>query len=272
MNTTENKPVCTLVTGASSGLGKELAIGFAQRHHNLVLVALPGRNLHLFCNELEITYGIIAKGYECDLTNDIERDELVRSVLLNFSVNQLVNNAGVGGSKRFSEADCNYLDKIIQLNIRATILLTHFLLPELLNHKPALIINIASMAAFCPIPYKTIYPASKAFIYSFSKSLGKELKGAGVKVIVVNPGQIITNPDVTLRIISQGFIGRLGLMTCREITSAIFSGIENGKDVIIPGLINKLNRLLIRVIPENLSISLLEKANRRELLIKNLFE
>lgn len=271
MKSTEKKPVYTLITGASTGLGKEIAIEYARRHQNLILVALPGRNLKQLCEELEYLYKIKAISLECDLTNETALNELAGYVTSNFSVNQLVNNAGIGGTRRFSEVSCEYLDKIIHLNIRATTMLTRLMLPELMQHKKAIIINIASMAAFGPIPYKTIYPASKAFIYSFSRSLNKELQGTGVRVVVVNPGQIVTNPDVTLRVIMQGFLGKISLLTAGKIARIALAASEKGKNVIIPGFFNKVSRLLIRLTPEFIRLNLLEKTFRRELLNHNIF-
>jgi uncharacterized protein len=271
MKPIENKPVYTLITGASAGLGKEIAIEYARRHKNLILVALPGRNLQQLCDELTYLYGISAFSYECDLTNESALEELAGYVKGNFSVDYLVNNAGIGGTMRFADSSCEYLDKIIHLNIRATTMLTHLMLPELLLHKKALIVNIASMAAFVPIPYKTIYPASKAFIYSFSRSLSKELRGTGVKVVVVNPGQIVTNPDVTLRIMRQGILGKFGLLTAGKIARIAISSAERGNEVIVPGLINKMNRFLVNWVPEYLRLTLLERTCRKELNIRNIF-
>jgi short-subunit dehydrogenase len=144
------------------------------------------------------------------------------------------------------------------------------MLPELLLHKKALILNVASMAAFGPIPYKTIYPASKAFIYSFTRSLSEELRGTGVRVVVVNPGQIVTNPDVTLRIIRQGTMAKFGLLTAGKITRVTISALARGKEVIIPGFINKLNRLLLKWVPEYLRLSLLKRAIGKELTMGEL--
>jgi short-subunit dehydrogenase len=266
MKTTGNNDVFTLITGASQGLGKEFAIEFARRHQNLILVALPGGNLQQFCDELTYQYGIRTFSFECDLTNEKALDDLAGFIRENFAVNQLINNAGIGGTMRFEDASCEYLDKIIHLNIRATTMLTRLMLPELRLHKKALIMNIASIAAFGPIPYKTIYPASKAFIYSFSRSLSKELKGTGIKVVVVNPGQFSTNSDVACRIINQGFIGKIGLLTARNIAFIAISSAEHGKEVVVPGFLNKMNQRLIRWIPEFIRLNLLELIFRRELL------
>ncbi len=255
----------TLITGASMGLGKEMAIECARRGHNLILVALPGRNLEQLCEELNLAFGISAVYRECDLTDENELNRLVRYILDGFRVNRLINNAGIGGTVRFEDSSPEYLDKIIHLNIRATIMLTRLLLPELKNHKKAQIINIASIAAFGALPYKTIYPASKAFIYSFSRSLNQELRETGVRVVVIAPGPIITNPDVALRIIKQGILGRIGLLTAGQITRQALDGAENGKSVIVPGFMNRLNRFLMKYAPESWRLMLMDKVFRREL-------
>jgi short-subunit dehydrogenase len=271
MKPAENLPVFTLITGGSTGLGRELAIAYARRHTNLILVALPGRNLQQLCNELELMFGIRAISIECDLANETALEEMAAYVKQNFSVNQLVNNAGIGGTLRFTEATRESLDKIIHLNIRATTMLTHFMLPELMLHPRALILNIASMAAFGPVPYKTITPASKAFIYSFSRSLSRELKGTGVRVVVANPARMITNPEVTFGIIKQGIWGKIGFLTTGRVADLVLSGVESGKEVIVPGCINKLNRLFTKWLPESLMLTLLERALRKELPIRDLF-
>jgi short-subunit dehydrogenase len=150
-------------------------------------------------------------------------------------------------------------------------MLTRLMLPQLRLHKKALILNVASMAAFGPIPYKTIYPASKAFIYSFSRSLSKELQNTGVKVAVVNPGQIVTNPDVTMRIMHQGMLGKIGLLTAGRIARIAVSSAESGKEVIVPGTMNKINRFLIKWVPEFIRLALMEKTCRKELALHNSF-
>ena len=255
----------TLITGASMGLGKEMAVECARRGRNLILVALPGRNLQQLCEELEYSFGIRAVARECDLTDERALTELATDILSSYSIDQLINNAGVGGTARFEDISIEYLDRIIHLNIRATTMLTRLMLSELVLHKKALILNIASVAAFGPLPFKTIYPASKAFIYSFSRSLGKELRGTGVKVVVVTPGPIVTNPDVAMRILKQGALGRIGLLTAGQITRLALNGAAKGKEVIVPGFMNRLNRFLIKWTPESWRLTMLCKVFQREL-------
>ena len=105
----------------------------------------------------------------------------------------------MGGTNYFDEAKTDYLDTIIQLNMKALVHLTHKLLPALKKSNNSHILNISSLAAFGPMPYKTIYPASKAFVSSFSRGLNAELKKTSVSVSVAYPGGMATNPEVTKR-------------------------------------------------------------------------
>jgi hypothetical protein len=125
--------------------------------------------------------------------------------------------------------------------------------------------NIASVAAFGPLPFKTIYPATKSFIYSFSRSLSRELHQTGVRVVVVTPGPIVTNPDVALRIIRQGALGRIGLLTAGKISRLALDGAEKGKEVIVPGFMNRLNRFLLKWAPESWRLSLMDRVLQKEL-------
>jgi short-subunit dehydrogenase len=256
----------TVITGASAGLGKEMAIECARRGHNLILIALPGSGLPELCLELAEVYDNKTICYECDLANEYALEKMANWLNCNFSIDWLINNAGIGGTQKFEDASADYLDRIIHLNIRATTMITYLMLPELKRHPEALIMNVSSIAAFGPLPFKTIYPASKAFIYSFSRGLNSELKGTGVKVVVVAPGPFISNSDVSGRILKQSFLARLGVLTVREITRKAINGAEQGQKVIVPGLWNKINRSLLRWIPEEVSLSLMSGVMKREIL------
>ena len=258
----------SLITGASMGLGKELAIAFARKGRNLILVSLPGQNLFQLCEEIKLNFNVKTVAKECDLTDEKALFELADDIISNYSVDQLINNAGVGGTAAFETSTIEYLERIIHLNVRATTLMTRLMLPSLREHKKALIMNIASVAAFGPLPFKTVYPASKAYIYSFSRSLSRELRKTGIKVVVVTPGQIMTNPEVTMRIMKQGILGRLGLLTAGQITRIALEGAEQGKEVIVPGIMNRLNRFLIKFTPESWRLSLMDKVLQKELTIK----
>jgi len=194
-----NNDKYTLITGASKGLGRCLAEECARRNHHLILTALPHEGINSLAIHLSKQYGIKAIGCETDLTHEENIYALSNWIKSNYQVNFLINNAGIGGTKYFEEASWSYFNTIINLNMSALVLLSHQLLGVLQKQDQSYILNIASMAAFGPMAFKTIYPASKAFVSSFSRGLSSELSGTNVSVSVAHPGGMATNPDVSSR-------------------------------------------------------------------------
>jgi hypothetical protein len=256
--------IFTVITGASTGLGKELAIECASRKMNLILASLPGEKLPYLCNWLKSEYKISIHYYEIDLTRKNAPYELFDWINDNYSVNVIINNAGIGGTMPFDQSSVKFIDDIIQLNIRAVSVLTRLLIPELKQHKRAYILNVASMAAFCPMPYKSVYPASKAFIYHFSRGLHEELRGTSIRVSVISPGPIMTNSDVISRILKHGFWGRIGLVTAKRIARIAIRSMLKERIVIIPGFFNKIYVVLVRLIPASIVLPLLSMQFRKE--------
>lgn len=245
----DRKEYYALVTGASRGLGKEIAIELAKQNHHVLLVALKNEGLTDLSEDIQNKYGVKTAYYEVDLAESNGVFELVQWALNNFNIDVLINNAGLGGTANFEEVSPAYIEKIIMLNIRALSLLTRLLLPELKKHDKSYILNVASMASFSPIAFKTVYPASKAFVYSFSRGLSEELKNTGVFVSVLHPGPIATNPDVIARIKKQGVFGKIGLVAPCKLARIAVRQLFRNDVLVIPGLMNKLNWILIKTIP-----------------------
>ena len=262
----------TLITGASMGLGKEFAIACAKRKMNLILVSLPFENLNGLCDELAQAYDVRVYCHETDLTKRDAVEELALWVNENFSVSMLINNAGIGGSRIFADSPVDYLENIIQLNINAMVLLTRLLLPELKRHPSAYILNVSSLAAFSPVPYKTVYPASKAFIHHFSRGLKAELKDTNVSVSVLSPGPILTNSDVTKRINGQSSYIKRCILPAETIAETAIQKLLKGRAVIIPGFLNKLNAFMIRLTPVDIRINIGTTIFKRELKKKQIHE
>ena len=255
----------TLITGACSGLGMAFAVECASRGQDLILMDLPGSCLPTLAGSLEQQFGIDVQTKEIDLTNlDRLKDE-VPEITSSFDVRFLINNAGVGGSAAIAETTPAMLDNIIQLNVRTTSLLTHWMVPHLMKQDQAYILNVSSMAAFTPIAYKTVYPASKAFISSFSLGLREELNGTGVSVSVLYPGPLMTNFNSSRRILFQGRKAQLGLMSTTEVASLAIKKTLQKKSVIIPGIINRISRSLLRFLPSDLRLKLVSEQVKREL-------
>lgn len=258
----------TLITGASSGLGKEFSVQCAAMGMNIIMIALPGSNMASIAQNLALEYKIEAKVFEFDITDSILLIEKMNHIAENFEVDFLINNAGIGGTASITESSLEAMDRILQVNIRSMVSITQMLLPQLLKHEKSHIMNISSMAAFTPIAYKTVYPASKAFISSFSLGLREELHDTSLSVSVVYPGPIMTNSGVSIRIMGQGTKGRIGLLTTSEIVRIALKQTRLNKAVIIPGLWNKINHRLMGILPLEMKLKIVSRAVKKEIAIK----
>lgn len=259
MNTKETYAV---VTGASQGLGKAFAENLAKKNINVILVSLPGQNLKELSQEISENYNVKTEHYEIDLSvreNVLQLTDWINNL---FNVNILINNAGLGGTKKFLEASLGYIDRILQVNVMATSLITHQLLPNLLKQKQSYILNVSSMAAFSPIGFKTVYPASKTFIHSFSRGLHEELKNTSVFVSVVNPGAMKTNTDVCKRIEKQGFLGRLTLLDPNKVAHYCIEQLFR-KDSVI--MVNPVSWLVMKILPIWIKLPLMTNAIKKEI-------
>ncbi|MFA8451293.1 MAG: SDR family NAD(P)-dependent oxidoreductase [Bacteroidales bacterium] len=265
------KEVYTLISGASMGLGKELARECALRKMNLILVALPGEEIELFGTQLQRDYKIKVDCFEVNLTIDAQINHLIKVLNEEYNINILINNAGVGGSNAFNQASREYIDNIMLLNIRATVLLTHSLLDNLKQHSRAHILNIASMASFSPMPFKTVYPASKAFVYSFSRGLYSELKDSGVFVSVAHPGGMATNPQVSERIRRHNRLVRSTILSVEETAQICIRQLLKGDSLIIPGAMNKVSYLCLKILPTWLQLNFFRKSIVKEITTQKSF-
>jgi len=253
----------TIVTGAGHGMGKCMAAELAKRKHNLILVSLPHEGLETFAEELSSEYHISAFAYETDLCVVENIVAFTQWVNANFSVNMLINNAGIGGSRKFTDASLESVAKIIQLNVGATSMITHQILPNLLNQKKAHILNISSLAALAPIGYKTVYPASKAFITSFSKGLRYELKETSVTVSVAHPGPMKTTDENSERLDKQGRLGKFISATAEGNAVKCIDGMLKGKKLIV---LTPLSYWVMKFAPTRLKTHLVSSASRKEIL------
>ncbi|MDN3692793.1 SDR family NAD(P)-dependent oxidoreductase [Chryseobacterium tructae] len=258
----DTKESYAVVTGASQGLGKAFAENLARKNINVILVSLPNQNLKELTHRLEEIYRIKAHYYEVDLSVNENVMKLTEWLNSSFHIHILINNAGLGGTRKFTEATSDYINTILQVNVTATSLITHQLLPNLLKQPKAYILNVSSMAAFSPIGFKTVYPASKSFIHSFSRGLHEELKGTSVFVSVVNPGAMKTNADVCKRIEKQGLFGRLTLLNPDKVAARCIQRLFK-KDSVI--MVNPISWLMMKILPIWIKLPLMTQAIKREI-------
>lgn len=250
-----------LVTGAGQGLGKAFVNELASRGFNIILVSLPGEGLVALAREMSARYRVKTSIYETDLSVTANVKELSAWVNAQYRLFMLVNNAGTGGSGSFTEVCPDYINTIIQLNVAATSLLTRLLLPNLMQCSSSYVLNVSSMAAFTPTGYKTVYPASKSFVHSFSRGLNAELRDRGVFVSVVNPGAMKTSAAITARIEKQGWLGRLTLLDPEKVARRCIDGLFRRDSVI---MVNPVSWLIISLIPVWIKLPLMTKAVKRE--------
>ena len=244
----ENK--YTLITGASEGFGKALAIECASRKMNLILVALPGPELYYLADFIKRNYKVDVVVFENDLTIEENCILVYKQVMeLGLAVNMLINNAGLGSTMLFSEGPISFYKKQIKLNIMATTLLTHLFLNILKVNGPSFILNVGSLSSYFFLPKKQVYGATKSFIYCFSKSLNRELNKSEISVSVICPGNMNTNISVTQLIKTSNWLSRCSVMNPEDVAPVAINGLLNRKEVIIPGRLNKIFLLLNKLLP-----------------------
>jgi short-subunit dehydrogenase len=249
-----------LITGASGGLGSAFALQAARRGWHLILVDLPGTGLADVGLRLSRAYRVEAQCLEMDLANAAARGRLCEWIRGNFiNLALLVNNAGTGSHAGFQASPLDRLVGIIDVNITATMALTHMLLPELRKQPRAALINVASLAAFYPMPAMAVYAASKSFLLNFTLALRAELRGTGVCASALCPAGMVTNRDTADQVKAQGFFGRITTWQPENVAEVAIRQALRGRAVIIPGLANRVIRLLGQAVPRRFVVSLIGK-------------
>lgn len=218
-----------LITGASSGIGAALAREFASRDYDLIITARGKDKLQQLADELagQVSVDIIVN----DLFDDGGATALIEAV--DKPVDILVNNAGVATAGNFHELELQQVEDLVSLNIRAVTLLTHHFLPIMIQRGAGRILNVASFAAFQPIPAMSLYAASKAFVLSLTEGVSEEIRGTGVSATALCPG--ITREETPDR------DGLRDLMVSRpeDVAREGVDALMAGEVVRIPGLVNQ---------------------------------
>ncbi len=257
--TDASKPYA-LVTGSSLGIGRSMVHRLASLGHNIILVALPEQGLLDLAKELEATYNVNAIPYGIDLTSESAPKEILDYCTTNkLGVNILINNAGFGLGGLFQNIDLPRYNAMMNLNNRTIVGLTYHLLPELKRHPQSYVMNTSSMEAMLPLPYKSVYTATKGFIYSFSLALKEELRDTPVSVSVLCPGSVLTNEDGLKRIKAMGWRAKLVVMMPDEVAHTALSQMFQKKRVIIPGGLNKTLAKIGKIMPTAIKMNILEK-------------
>lgn len=250
-----------LITGASGGIGKAFAEELAAQKTNLVLVARSQEKLHKIAQELEEKYKIQVEIIVKDLTEaNAASDVFDFTKAKELTIDLLINNAGFGDYGDFAEGDGERQVKMVQLNILALVDLTHKFLPLMRQRRSGSIINVSSIAAFQPIPYISVYAASKAFVLSFSEALWAENRNYGVRVLVVCPGPTETGFFAEANF-PTSFTGKTNkISTPKEVVHDALMALERGDATVVSGsLLSKIITNISRFMPRETLVNLLEK-------------
>jgi short-subunit dehydrogenase len=248
------KGSCSLITGASAGIGREFARQLAGRAGSLVLVARRVERLEELRDELtkrDPNLNIHLRAVDLSQTSEVEElcAWLERE---NIAIDFLINNAGLGDRGAFVTSDPQRVKEMLAVNMMALTLLTRALLPAMIEKRRGAILNVSSSAGFLPIAKLAVYAASKAYVTSFSEAIRTELRGTGVSVTALCPGPVHTefnqvaqrNPAKREKS-SPGFTH----VAVEEVVRAGLQAIERDKPLVVPGLIMRIAMLLVRLTP-----------------------
>jgi len=242
-----------LITGASSGIGLELAKLFARDGYELVLVARRVERLEELGRELTQRHGVRCHTISVDLADPDAAAEIVRRLeSAGLAVDVLVNNAGFGVLGPLATTEPETARRMIHVNIEALTQLTRLLLPGMLARRRGRILNVASTAGFAPGPLMAVYYATKAYVISFSEALAEELRGTGVTVTVLCPGPTRTEFQEVAHMETALLFRLPGVMDAPAVARAGYAGLMRGKRMVVPGLINRALPLVIRLSPRGL--------------------
>jgi short-subunit dehydrogenase len=253
------KGSCAVVTGGSSGIGEIFARELAERGANLVLVARSQDKLEALALELRGSFPVSVEVVACDLSEPGAGTRLAAQLAeRGLQIDVLVNNAGFGMFGQLHDADPARTSQQVQLNVAALTELTCALLPQMRARDHGAIINVASTAAFQPLPYMAVYGATKAYVLSFTEALWAETRGTGVRVTALCPGATDTAFFDTAS--DHASIGRR--MAPEQVVAAAFNALERRRCSVTPGLVNRLLATTPRLAPRQTVARISERTMR----------
>lgn len=258
-----NTPSRALVTGASSGIGRDIARELARRGHPLVLTARRAEALQALAAELRSAHGVDVQVLPADLGAPGGADALADALAAHgLAIGVLVNNAGFGVFGRHVDTDPAAEDEMLRVNIGALTRLTKRLLPAMVAARRGAVLNIASTAAFQPGPYMAVYYATKAYVLSYSEALAEELRGSGVTVTAVCPGPTASGFQDKAAMQASALVKGKRLPTAAEVAAFAVRAMVQGKRVAVPGWGNRLMAFSVRLTPRAVVTWLVARLSR----------
>ncbi|HZU66538.1 MAG TPA: SDR family oxidoreductase [Ktedonobacteraceae bacterium] len=240
-----------LITGASSGIGTAFARILAAKGMHVILVARSEDKLRELANEIMGQFGVRAEVIAIDLGREGAAQDVYEEVQRRgLNVDLLINNAGFATHGRFETLDATRDHDEIMLNVIALVDLTHVFVPSMVSLREGAIINVASTAAFQPLPYMAVYGATKAFVVSFSVALAQEYRRRGIRVIVLCPGATATNFFNVVGT-EDAAVGRK--RTPQQVVTTALRALERGRSIAVDGRMNALLAALARLVPMSFS-------------------
>ncbi len=253
-----------VITGASSGIGRAVAVELASRGFDVLVTGRDGGKLKALAENLTTEFGIRAEFFAADLAVPEARKALIAAIERH-DVRLLVNNAGFAVKGEFAETELGDELALTEVQIAAALDLTKAVLRQMRPRRSGIILNVGSVYSFSPVPQQAVYAACKSFLYSFSASLRSELQGQGIKVSILSPG--ITRTEFRQR---AGIADKPGAgISAEAAAKAGVEGALKGKFLIVPGIQNKLFVFLTRHLPPSLSAALIRRINSRRGLGKS---
>jgi short-subunit dehydrogenase len=260
---TSARPVA-LITGASAGIGVALAREAANDGHDLVLVARRREPMEALAAELK-SMGAEITVIPADLSRPGAAAALMETVgQRGLAIDTLINNAGLGDTGRFDQENPEKILSMLQVNIIALTELTRLVLPQMVARKHGKVMLLASLAAFQPGPGMAVYYATKAYVLSFGRAIGHELRGTGVTITTLCPGP--TTSEFAEVANMQGvalFEGPVPVMTAAEVARQGYAALKAGRSQITTGVINRITAISTRFTPTPILLMIAGRLNRR---------
>ena len=259
---TEPRPV-TLITGASAGIGVALARVFYRHGHDLALVARRADRLHALADEVAASGGRRPIIIACDLLQPGAVQRIGEALSAQAAEPQfVVNNAGFGLVGLATARDRAEQLQMIDLNVRVLTELSLAFVDSVARHRGG-ILNVGSMSGFLPGPGMAVYYATKAFVLSFTEALHSELKPRGIRVAVLCPGPVPTEFAARAGIKGGQLTPSIITQSAEQVAEAGYQGLMEGHRTIVPGLLNRLITVLIRLIPRRFILAFVDARQRR---------
>ena len=252
-----------LITGASGGIGKELALIHASQGGDLVLIARSAERLNDLKETITNKYKVNVEVIVADITEPNALQLIVETLKSKkIQIDYLINNAGVGGFGEFHQRNQQDELNMLRLNIEALVVLTHLLLPEMIERRSGRILNVSSIAGFLPGPLMTTYYATKAFVNSFSYGLAQEVRKYGVSVTALCPGPLKTNFDNAAGMSASSLFNKAPGPQATALKG--YKAMKKGRLKVLTNLPLRIGvEWLVPLVPTSWTLKIMEKTHKR---------